>query len=83
LVNGVLIERTIKEILPAVSKNLDGISGVIAKLSETLQKRQEELIAFQSKYNLSQHDTPKEEKKDGDKSDKSAKSERSSGVLVE
>jgi len=81
LINGVLIERDIKTILPAVQKNLNGISEVITKLTETLKKRQEELQNFQTRYNLNPQENKDEKKKETKPEDKGEK--RSAGVLVE
>lgn len=52
LVGGVLVERTVGEVLPAVQKNKEGLEHVLAKLREQLEENKKELSAFQSKYNI-------------------------------
>jgi len=46
LVGGVLVERTVGDVLPAVKKNKDGIADVIQQLRDQLHKRSEELNDF-------------------------------------
>jgi len=52
LIGGVLVERTIKEVLPAVQRNNEKISEVIESLSDSLQTKQKAVNEFQAKYNL-------------------------------
>lgn len=40
MVGGVLVERTVAEVLPAVSANRDGIAQVLAQLSESLTQKE-------------------------------------------
>ncbi|KAI9152487.1 Cochaperone prefoldin complex subunit [Blastocladiella emersonii ATCC 22665] len=52
LVGGVLMERTIKEVLPALQLNLDGINDVMRQIATTYKKKEDELKAFQTKYDI-------------------------------
>ncbi|KAI9145228.1 Prefoldin [Paraphysoderma sedebokerense] len=52
LVGGVLMERTVKDVVPALQTNLDGIMSVIKQLAEQFQKKEKELTEFQKKYNI-------------------------------
>lgn len=52
LIHGVLVERTVKDVLPAVQTNLDGIKTIIDQLVSTYKRREEELSDFQKKYKI-------------------------------
>eukprot|EP00242_Pyramimonas_sp_CCMP2087_P017048 CAMPEP_0198225394 /NCGR_PEP_ID=MMETSP1445-20131203/101000_1 /TAXON_ID=36898 /ORGANISM="Pyramimonas sp., Strain CCMP2087" /LENGTH=138 /DNA_ID=CAMNT_0043904901 /DNA_START=97 /DNA_END=513 /DNA_ORIENTATION=- len=52
LIGGVLVERTVGEVLPAVTRNKDGLQQVIAKLTEQMEGKKKELTEFQNKYNI-------------------------------
>ncbi|KAL4387681.1 hypothetical protein GQ457_09G029080 [Hibiscus cannabinus] len=77
MIGGVLVERTIKEVLPAVLRNKEGLEEVIARLNETLEKKKKEIADFETKYKI------RIKKSDGDEKDESSKKEGSAqGVLV-
>mmetsp|Transcript_17880 Transcript_17880/g.58461 ORF Transcript_17880/g.58461 Transcript_17880/m.58461 type:complete len:136 (-) Transcript_17880:68-475(-) len=46
LIGGVLVERNVAEVLPAVQQNQAGIAQVIKQLEMQLQKKKEELQKF-------------------------------------
>eukprot|EP00051_Salpingoeca_urceolata_P027549 m.481998 g.481998 ORF g.481998 m.481998 type:complete len:138 (+) comp22400_c0_seq1:2297-2710(+) len=52
LVGGVLVERTVKEVLPAVEENKNMITQVVAKLNEDLKAKSQEISDFREKYNI-------------------------------
>ncbi|ORX52500.1 Prefoldin beta-like protein [Piromyces finnis] len=52
LIHGVLVERTVKDVLPAVENNLEGINTIIGQLVQTYKKKEEELLDFQKKYKI-------------------------------
>jgi prefoldin subunit 2 len=52
MVGGVLVERTVKEVLPAVKRNKEGIEEVISRLNEALEKKKKELTEFELKYKI-------------------------------
>ncbi|XP_056401495.1 prefoldin subunit 2 [Hyla sarda] len=78
MVGGVLVERTVKEVLPALENNKDQINKIMETLSAQLQTKGRELNEYREKHNIrlmgedEQKQTPKE---DGGKSS-------SAGVLV-
>ena len=77
MIGGVLVERTIKEILPAVQRNKEGLEEVIARLNEALEKKKKEISDFEAKYKI------RIKKSDGEVNDESARKEGSAqGVLV-
>lgn len=52
MVGGVLVERTIKEVLPAVQRNKEGLEEVIARLYEALEKKRKDITEFEAKYKI-------------------------------
>ncbi|GAB4843370.1 Prefoldin subunit 2 [Ancistrocladus abbreviatus] len=77
MIGGVLVERTVKEVLPAVLRNKEGLEEVIARLNEALEKKKKELAEFEAKYKI------RLRKSDNDVKDDSSKKEGSAqGVLV-
>ncbi|PKI70175.1 probable prefoldin subunit 2 [Punica granatum] len=78
MIGGVLVERTVREVLPAVQRNKEGIEEVITRLNEALEKKKKELANFEAKYKI------RIRKPDGAAKDENARKEGSSsqGVLV-
>jgi len=52
LVGGVLVERTVKDVVPALQTNRDGIRKVIANLTEQYKSRENDLESFKKEYNV-------------------------------
>lgn len=52
LVGGVLVERTVKEVLPSVKQNRDNLEQVIATMDQRLTVKQKETAEFKAKYNI-------------------------------
>lgn len=52
LINGVLVERTIADVLPVVKQNHDGIISVLKSMSEQLEKVTKERQEHQTKYGI-------------------------------
>ncbi|KAI5082087.1 hypothetical protein GOP47_0001830 [Adiantum capillus-veneris] len=52
MIGGVLVERTVGEVLPAVQRNKEGLQEVITRLSEALVKKKKELADFEAKYKI-------------------------------
>lgn len=78
MIGGVLVERTIKEVLPAVQRNKEGLEEVIARLNEALEKKKREISDFEAKYKIRIRKADNNEKQD-----ESARKEGSAqGVLV-
>uniref|UniRef100_A0A7N0VC87 Prefoldin subunit 2 n=1 Tax=Kalanchoe fedtschenkoi TaxID=63787 RepID=A0A7N0VC87_KALFE len=77
MIGGVLVERTIKEVLPAVQRNKEGIEEVIARLNEALEKKKKDISDFENKYKI------RIRKPDGETKDEGGKKEGTAqGVLV-
>ena len=53
LINKVLVERTVKEVLPAVQQNKEGIEEVLKKMKSDLEIRTQQLSEFAVKYKIS------------------------------
>lgn len=52
LVGGILVERTVGEVLPIVSQNLSGITQIIETLQSNLKKKDMETKAFKDKHQI-------------------------------
>ncbi|KAJ3507222.1 hypothetical protein NLJ89_g6430 [Agrocybe chaxingu] len=52
LIGGVLVERTVKEVNPALKTNRDGIHKVIATLAEQYKTKEKELDSFKKDYSI-------------------------------
>ncbi|KND04644.1 tubulin-binding prefolding complex subunit GIM4 [Spizellomyces punctatus DAOM BR117] len=52
LVGGVLVERTVQDVLPAVKTNMDGIQNIIQQLVAQYKKKEQDMEAYQKKWNV-------------------------------
>ncbi|PUU81174.1 Prefoldin beta-like protein [Tuber borchii] len=52
LVNGVLVERSVGEVVPAVRTNAEGLKGVLEGLLKEYKKKQEEMERWKVKNNV-------------------------------
>ncbi|KAL6490942.1 hypothetical protein MHYP_G00012870 [Metynnis hypsauchen] len=52
LVGGVLVERTVKEVLPALENNKEQISKIIESLNTQMQAKGRELTEYRERYNI-------------------------------
>ncbi|XP_069463290.1 prefoldin subunit 2 isoform X2 [Ambystoma mexicanum] len=52
MVGGVLVERTVKEVLPALESNKDQLNKIIESLNLQLQTKGRELNEFREKHNI-------------------------------
>uniref|UniRef100_A0A8D0DM07 Prefoldin subunit 2 n=1 Tax=Salvator merianae TaxID=96440 RepID=A0A8D0DM07_SALMN len=52
MVGGVLVERTVKEVLPALENNKEQINKIIESLTQQLQTKGRELNEFREKHNI-------------------------------
>ncbi|KAJ4957317.1 hypothetical protein NE237_014100 [Protea cynaroides] len=77
MIGGVLVERTIKEVLPAVQRNKEGLEEVISRMNEALEKKKKEISEFEAKYKIRIRKSDGEVKDDGGQKEGSAQ-----GVLV-
>ncbi|KAL8171384.1 hypothetical protein V2J09_023188 [Rumex salicifolius] len=79
MIGGVLVERTVKEVLPAVQRNKEGLEEVIKRLNEALQQKKREITELEAKYKI------RERRSDGggvSKDDAGKKEGNAQGVLV-
>ncbi|EEY55520.1 prefoldin subunit 2, putative [Phytophthora infestans T30-4] len=52
MVGGVLVERTVQEVLPAVTANRDGIAQLLSQLNENIKQKEKAADEWQRKYNI-------------------------------
>jgi len=78
MVGSVIVERTVSEVLPAVQKNMEQISGTMDKLTETLKAQQKAADEFATKYRLTAKPGTAASAKEPDASEV----EPSQGVLI-
>ncbi|SPO47719.1 related to GIM4 - Gim complex component (prefoldin subunit 2) [Moesziomyces antarcticus] len=50
LIGGVLVERTVKEVLPALQTNLEGLKQILETLLKQYKQKESELQEFQREY---------------------------------
>lgn len=74
LVGGVMAERTVKEVRPAVAENKEKIEKMVASLSEKLKEKHETRKKFVEKFGL--------DKKDPTKQAPQEETSNATGVLV-
>jgi prefoldin subunit 2 len=68
LIGGVLVERTVEEVLPAVQKNAEGLSAVIEKLTQQRDDKVDRVEYLQKKYKIRVRgeEAPEDEENDGE-----------------
>ncbi|XP_048589035.1 prefoldin subunit 2 [Nematostella vectensis] len=76
MIGGVLVERTVGDVLPALDNNRSQLGAVIDRLKQQLVAKEKEMTLFKEKHNL----RVKGEERDGPASQSTDKA--SSGVLV-
>ncbi|KAJ4949305.1 hypothetical protein JOQ06_020821 [Pogonophryne albipinna] len=52
LVGGVLVERTVKEVLPALESNKEQISKLIESINKQMQTKGRDLTEYRERYNI-------------------------------
>ncbi|KAI7852205.1 Prefoldin beta-like protein [Circinella umbellata] len=52
MVGGVLVERTVKEVLPALETNFNGIQQVIQSLLQSYKRKEQEFQEFQKEHKI-------------------------------
>ncbi|KAK4136407.1 Prefoldin beta-like protein [Trichocladium antarcticum] len=52
MINGVLVERTVKDVVPALQTNADGLKKVLDDLVKQYKSKQEELEKWKKKNNV-------------------------------
>ncbi|CAA7394823.1 unnamed protein product [Spirodela intermedia] len=77
MIGGVLVERTVKEVLPAVRRNREGLEEVVSRLNEALERKKKEIQEFEVKHKIKIRRSEAEKKDDDAPKEGSAQ-----GVLV-
>lgn len=52
MINGVLVERTVKDVLPALQTNSDGLRKVLDELVKQYKRQQEDMEKWKKKNNV-------------------------------
>lgn len=68
-IGGVLVERTVGDVQPAVERNVRGIEELIGRLSGELREKEREADEFRAKYNISMGDTQNDAADEEDEDD--------------
>jgi len=80
MIGGVLVQRTVGEILPALDNSVQQMSLLITTLEKQVEEKGKELVSFREKFNIRlQNDGSSEPQSDTSKSQEEGKS---AGVLV-
>lgn len=80
MIGGVLVERTVKEVTPALTNNSDKRGKLIETLEKQLKEKGEEINGYMEKHSIQVRGGPKKE--DVKETDDDAKDKKSSGILV-
>ena len=49
---GILVEKNVGDVIPSVQSNMDGIVSIMKSLALQYKKKEEDLDAFQTKWNI-------------------------------
>ena len=52
MINGVLVERTVGDVLPALQTNADGLKKVLEDLVKQYRSKQDEMEKWKKKHNV-------------------------------
>ncbi|KAG6878562.1 hypothetical protein C0993_003017 [Termitomyces sp. T159_Od127] len=52
LIGGVLVERTVKDVVPTLVTTRDGIRKAVANLTEQYKSKEQDLDSFKQEYNI-------------------------------
>ncbi|TVY43528.1 Prefoldin subunit [Lachnellula occidentalis] len=52
MINGVLVERTVKDVVPALKTNSEGLKKVLEELMKTYRSKQSEMETWKKKHNI-------------------------------
>jgi prefoldin subunit 2 len=63
-IGGVLVERSVGEVLPAVERNLKGIDELISQLTRELRDKEKEADEFRVKWNIQMGESKDEDRED-------------------
>ncbi|KAG9466936.1 hypothetical protein GDO78_015857 [Eleutherodactylus coqui] len=82
MVGGVLVERTVKEVLPALENNKEQINKIIETLGTQLQAKGRELNEYREKHNIRVMGEDDQKQPPKESGDGSGGKPSSAGVLV-
>eukprot|EP00455_Lapot_gusevi_P008509 TRINITY_DN1371_c0_g1_i1.p1 TRINITY_DN1371_c0_g1~~TRINITY_DN1371_c0_g1_i1.p1 ORF type:complete len:150 (-),score=56.89 TRINITY_DN1371_c0_g1_i1:126-575(-) len=82
LVGGVLVERTVGEVLPAVTRNFEGISAAVAQLNDALIKKQAGMQDLEVRYGRVLRSAMAQKSAAQAEESKEESKSKSSGVLI-
>nr|XP_033780249.1 prefoldin subunit 2 [Geotrypetes seraphini] len=82
MVGGVLVERTVKEVLPALENNKEQIHKIIESLNTQLQTKGRELNEFREKHNIRLMGEEEQKQSPKESGDGPGSKPSSAGVLV-
>ena len=78
MVGGVLVERTVKEVLPALAQNKDKLTKAVETLNANLLSKGKELNDYREKHNI----TVRGENQQPTGDNSNTKANQAAGVLV-
>jgi len=52
MINGVLVERTVKDVVPSLKTNADGLKQVLDELLKQYKGKQDEMESWKKKHNI-------------------------------
>lgn len=52
LLNGVLVEKTVGDVLPTLQSNMSNLGVVMEKLAETFKEKEKQMLDFQKLYQI-------------------------------
>ena len=78
-IGGVLVERTVNDVLPSLENNKVQITGLLQKLEAQIKAKGEELIKFKEEHNIKMRG---ERENTTEREEAGPKSKVSSGILV-
>lgn len=81
-IGGVLVERTVGEVLPALQANTEKLAGFVEKLNEQMIAKGKEIGEYREKYNIRIRGEGEPVEDDKASGDKSGAKPAASGVLV-
>ncbi|XP_037088190.1 prefoldin subunit 2-like isoform X2 [Pollicipes pollicipes] len=84
MIGGVLVERTVREVLPALTNNRSQLSHLVESLKEQMLKKAQEIAAYQEKHQIRvQGQGPASAGGGGEERPAAARGAAASGVLVQ
>ncbi|RUP42676.1 hypothetical protein BC936DRAFT_138236, partial [Jimgerdemannia flammicorona] len=52
MVGSILIEQIVKDVLPVLKTNYEGINSVIQQFLQSYKRKEDEFVVFQKRYNI-------------------------------